>query len=337
MEKILNKNYLLENKILIKKDAYSFLSEIDTIIFDIDGVLVDVSSSYHQTIIDTVQYYFYNFINMQGRENLVDKNTITAFKMIGGFNNDWELAAAISLYYLWKMKEYHAKSMKELKEKHLSIDDFINENLSKGGGLAQLTTWVKDNSSNVDEVFALWNKKKIFQIAKEFYAGEKNCFQLYGFHPEIVLQTKGNIEKEIILIESEISEILKNYPVGILTGRKRTETSLIMEKIGWRSWIDTGIVVTSEDYSTKPSPDGLNSLLEKFQSRMGLYIGDTMDDLLTVKNLNYYHDKLHCLSALVLGDDFLRKKGKKEYYMENNVHLMAANVNQVVAFVQKVR
>ncbi len=329
----MNKEYLLENKILIKKEAYSLLSEIDTIIFDIDGVLVDVSSSYHQTIIDTVQYYFCNIINMQGKENLVDKNTITGFKMIGGFNNDWELAAAVVLFYLWKMKEYHTKSLEELKERHLSIDDFIKENLSNGGGLPQLITWVKENSCNVEDVLALWNKKKIFQIAKEFYAGKKNCFHLYGFHPEIVTQTEGNIEKEIILIESEISEILKSYQVGILTGRIKTETRFIIEQIGWSSWVDPEMVVTSEDFSTKPSPDGLDSLLGKFKSKMGLYIGDTMDDLLTVKNLNHHHGKLHCLSVLVLGNGFLREKGQKEYYMKNNVDLLAANVNQVVELV----
>lgn len=329
----MNKNYVQKNEILIRKDVYPFVSEIDTIIFDVDGVLVDVASSYHQTIIDTVQYYFCSIIDMPGEDELVDKKTIAVFKMIGGFNNDWELAAATVLYYLWKMKEYHIKSLEELKKSHLSIDDFIKKNLSNCGGLTQLINWVEENSSYPAEVFSLWNKEKIFQIAKEFYAGKRHCFRLYRFHPEIVRQTEGNIEKEIVLIRPEVPEILKRFRVGILTGRIRTETGLILEQIGWSLWLDPGMVVTSEDYTTKPSPDGLGFLLSQFRSKMGLFIGDTMDDLLTVKNLNRYNSDQRCLSALVLGSGFTGENDHKEHYIKNDADLLAENVNQVVKFI----
>jgi len=77
-------NYLQKNEILIRKDIISSLVGVDTVIFDIDGVLVDVSASYYQTIIDTVQYYFSNILKMPGEAKLVDKQMIDSFKMIDG-------------------------------------------------------------------------------------------------------------------------------------------------------------------------------------------------------------------------------------------------------------
>jgi len=329
----LTKNYLQENEVLIRKEIVPFLPEIDTIIFDIDGVLVDVSSSYYQTIIDTVQYYFSNIINIPGEEKLVDGKAIAGFKMIGGFNNDWELSAAAVLYYLWKMEEYQLKSMERLKDSPPLIHDFVNKNLSNGGGLSQLMTWIKKNASDPEKIFSLWNKEKIFQLAKEFYAGERNCYRLYHFYPEIVHQVTGNMEKEIISIIPEVTELLKRYQVGILTGRNRTETHFFMEQINWYSWLDPGKIVTSEDHMTKPSPDGLKFLMEYFQSKKGLYIGDTMDDLLTVKNLNHQYGKQYCLSALVLGNNFTGRNDYKEHYLKKEVDLLAENVNQVVQLI----
>jgi len=330
LEKNLIKNYLQENNILIKKETFPLLAEVDTIIFDIDGVLVDVSSSYYQTIIDTVQYYFHHIVNMTGKANLVDKQTINHFKMIGGFNDDWELSAAAVLYYLWKMEEYHLKSLEELKNNLPMIDQFINKNLAGGGGLPKLTTWIKKKSSFSDKIFLLWNKEKIFQIAKEFYAGEKYCFRLYHFYPSIVGNGEGNIEKEIILIKPEIIEKLKKHHAGILTGRSKVETRFIIEQINQGFWLKPEMVVTSEDNIKKPSPDGLRYLLEKSQSKLGLYIGDTMDDLLTVRNLNQQHKKRYCLSALVLGRDFVDNKNQKEHYLKNDVDILAEDVNQII-------
>lgn len=54
-----------------------------TLLFDMDGVLVDVSKSYRKTIIDTV-YYF------TGRE--ITGAQIQRYKDQGGYNDDWKLS-----------------------------------------------------------------------------------------------------------------------------------------------------------------------------------------------------------------------------------------------------
>jgi len=329
----LRKKYFIKNKLLVKEEIFPLLSKVDTIIFDVDGVLVDVSASYYQTIIDTVQYYFNSIIGISpGKGKLIDEQVIDNFKTIGGFNDDWELSAAAVLFYLWKMKKYQLSTIDELKNNPPLINEFINENLVGGGGLSQLISWIKDNST-LDNIFSLWNKGKIFRIAKEFYSGEKYCFQLFKFYPEIVGKEKGNIEKEIVSIKPEIIKKLRKFHIGILTGRSRAEANILIEKNNWYSWLKEEMIITPEDNKRKPSPDGLRFFLKKFQSELGLYIGDTMDDLLTVKNLNQQYEKLHCLSALVLGEYSAEKEIQIDYYQKNDIDLLAENVNQLIELI----
>ena len=58
------------------------------ILFDMDGVLVDVSESYRKAIQETVKFF-------TGKSALLAE--IQALKEKGGFNNDWDLTEAILL------------------------------------------------------------------------------------------------------------------------------------------------------------------------------------------------------------------------------------------------
>ncbi len=58
----------------------------DIIVFDMDGVLVDVTDSYRETICQTVNHF-------TGRE--ITKELIQDYKNSGGWNNDWALSQKI--------------------------------------------------------------------------------------------------------------------------------------------------------------------------------------------------------------------------------------------------
>ncbi len=69
------------------KAADSAAKKADTaILFDMDGVLVDVTSSYRKAIQETVGFF-------TGKEAAVGE--IQEFKQQGGFNNDWDLTEAL--------------------------------------------------------------------------------------------------------------------------------------------------------------------------------------------------------------------------------------------------
>ncbi len=58
----------------------------ENIIFDVDGVLVDVRESFHRTIVDTVRFF-------TGRRLV--RSEIHRWKNRGGYNDDWKLTHAL--------------------------------------------------------------------------------------------------------------------------------------------------------------------------------------------------------------------------------------------------
>ena len=56
------------------------------ILFDIDGVLIDVSCSYRKTIQETVRFFTGKTVSSEQIQNLKEQ---------GGCNNDWDLTEAI--------------------------------------------------------------------------------------------------------------------------------------------------------------------------------------------------------------------------------------------------
>lgn len=61
-------------------------TETRVVLFDMDGVLVDVSNSYRRAIAETASHFL-------GRE--ITLNAVNRYKNIGGYNDDWDCTAAM--------------------------------------------------------------------------------------------------------------------------------------------------------------------------------------------------------------------------------------------------
>ncbi|MCW4018254.1 MAG: TIGR01548 family HAD-type hydrolase [Candidatus Bathyarchaeota archaeon] len=61
-------------------------AQTSAVLFDMDGVLVDVTDSYRKVIQETVRFF-------SGKE--AESQEIQEFKQRGGYNNDWDLTQAI--------------------------------------------------------------------------------------------------------------------------------------------------------------------------------------------------------------------------------------------------
>ncbi len=75
-------------------------SECEAIIFDIDGVLVDVKKSYDEAIIKTVQFILIKNFNIN-LANFPFQDLISKLRNTGGFNNDIDTAYSIVLIILY--------------------------------------------------------------------------------------------------------------------------------------------------------------------------------------------------------------------------------------------
>ncbi|HEX7360960.1 MAG TPA: HAD family hydrolase [Bryobacteraceae bacterium] len=94
----------------------------DVIVFDVDGVLVEVTASYREAIRETVRHF---------TGKLVSHDTIQNFKNAGGWNNDWLLSQRL-IEDLGKKVDYG-----DVVDQFNRV--FLGEN---GGGLIRNEVWM---------------------------------------------------------------------------------------------------------------------------------------------------------------------------------------------------
>ena len=331
----LDQGYLFQENIVLNKNILDRLSQLDTIVFDIDGVLIDMRESFRKAICQTVQFYFKEILHFQGCKNLIHPEEIEYFKMAGGFNNDWDLTSAVILFYLMKVRENNLKDIDELKSREPDIKTFTTKMLSLGGGLAKVINLFKKNKHIKEEIFSLWDEDLITKIFQEIYAGEEHCFNIYGFHPSLI-KTEGLIKQERIIIDKKKKDFLQQYfSIGILTGRNRREARIALEILGWDDIISEEKIITADDGLEKPHPQGLKQLSASLKTKLGIYVGDIRDDLVTVKNFNKEVRKTKFLSAIVLAEGFNLENKLVNFYLNEGVDLLAQDVNCILDWLER--
>ena len=70
------------------------------ILFDLDGTLIDVSGSYDFAVAQTVALYCKKVAGLSVEGELVTFDELAALRSAGGFNNDWDLAAGLTIWAL---------------------------------------------------------------------------------------------------------------------------------------------------------------------------------------------------------------------------------------------
>lgn len=106
---------------LLERD---FLRSIDTVVFDIDGVLLDVIGSFREVVSRTVQFYFTDILEFEGSKTLIQPLENELFKLAGKFNNDWDLTYAVVLFYLWKSVRLGIRNIDIIRTEGLSLEEF---------------------------------------------------------------------------------------------------------------------------------------------------------------------------------------------------------------------
>ena len=86
----------LDEGILVDTDSVERIKRLDSIIFDCDGVLIDVSNSYDLAIKKTVDFVLKEMAGIN-QPNIVTKDMIEAFKTTGGFNDEVDVTYVLIL------------------------------------------------------------------------------------------------------------------------------------------------------------------------------------------------------------------------------------------------
>ena len=220
------------------------------------------------------------------------------FKHAGGFNDDWDLTYALVLHYLVKGHEHPDDNPATLNVLPPKLPRYAAKIKERGGWLRAAEGFCFEGLSrqDQDEIEGLYQKQKIRQVFQELMAGE-HCQRLYGFAPQFY-HGRGWINNDKVLLD--LAKVPTDKKIGVQTGRTYEEAIFGMELTKLDALVPETLVVTKRDGFHKPEPGGLARLAERMGFHNAVYIGDTLDDLRTVRNYNALNTNVKFLAAQVL-------------------------------------
>ena len=218
----------------------------DALIFDIDGVLLNVENSFPEVIRTAINECWESMCG-----GCADSGGYTAeheriLKRHGAFNDDYDIA--------WVLLSMAAgKGIKKLSLAFPSEAELVSELQTYSGSVEE---WCQSRYGNT--------------VPRD--AVRKYCYGLYGGTE----QRAGLHLLEVPMLTSHWKEL--PLPVGIYTGRDLREWSLAKVSLGWEDFpiehiihLDTGIA--------KPSPEVLEILCRRLNVHSPLFFGDTAADM----------------------------------------------------------
>ena len=285
------------------------MNKKNLIVFDMDGVLIDVSNSYRAAVRQTARLFFKSApASEKLPEPLFPLRDLAAIKQSGGLNNDWDLSClVINLLFnliekppVYQSKDPWARYQETIRQcnvsslaRFLESDPMPLSDLLKRAG--------KTKNSFIYGLFAgdVGSGNIIKQIFQEVYLGKALFEATYGLNP-LFYHAEGFIHREKLLIDKGVLEALaRNHILAIATGRPRAEAEYPLTHFDLRKYFTN--VLALEDCLeeekrrsqaegqrvslSKPDPFMLDAIAAKQKNPLGgyFYIGDMPDDMVAAK------------------------------------------------------
>ena len=267
--------------IYIDDSGIDVLHEIDSIIFDCDGVLIDITKSYDLAIIKTTQYVLENFAKITDSIN-VDFKIIDGFKSTGGFNDEVDLtyAAILSLVAAKKLQK--------------DPTEFIFEVIknSDSSGIELVETYL-DKQTDVSEIKkqlsypGTHHENPLYQIFDQLFYGPELYQKL--FKNKSKFSEPGLIEQDDVILNDSLLELLYkkfNSKIAMVTGRGKESVSYSLRELLMKFDLNNSVFLEDESRElAKPNPQPLFDSIKGINGNSTLYIGDSMEDFIMAKRV----------------------------------------------------
>ena len=267
--------------IYLDDSCIDLLNDIDTIIFDCDGVLIDITKSYDLAIVKTTQYVLENYSKITNSIN-VDFKIIDGFKSTGGFNDEVDLAYAAILSLV------AAKKLE--KDPTEFIFDVIKN--SDSNGIVTVEKYLQ-NQTDISEIKnqlsypGTHHDNPLYQIFDQLFYGPELYKKLFDKDSKFL--ESGLIEQDDVILNNSLLELLEkkfNSKIAMVTGRGKESVSYSLKELLPRFDLKNSVFLEDESRDlAKPNPKPLLDSIKGMNGTSTLYVGDSMEDLIMAKRV----------------------------------------------------
>ncbi len=271
----------LDDGIFVDTTKIDKIKSLDCIIFDCDGVLIDVSNSYDLAIKKTTDFMVKEFAKIE-QPNFVSTQMIDGFKATGGFNDEVDVTYAMILSIV---------AAKKLKK---PFSEFIFDVIknSDQSGIQSVEKYIDILKVDLSEI----RKKLVYpgprhinilsSIFDEIFYGAELYYNLYKKKPSF-FDGKGLIENDIVLVKKQLIESLKEKfgkKLAIVTGRGVVSAEYSLKELFEEFDLKNSKFLEDEPRElAKPNPQALISSIKGLGSTCTMFVGDSTEDYLMVK------------------------------------------------------
>jgi HAD superfamily hydrolase (TIGR01549 family) len=295
--------------------------EFDSIIFDCDGVLIDVTESYDTTINRTISYVLKEIADITVDTPLTNE-MLLRFKSTGGFNDEIDITYAGILCFI------AAKKLN--KDPTKLILDVINN--ADDSGITYIENFLNKIDVDISNVKARLGYPSIDKNDLIHSTFDQLFFgpELYNtiFQKESKFTEKGFIENDQIIVNFELIQALKkkfNDKIAIVTGRGFNAINSSLKEILNQFNVENSVFLEDESRDlAKPNPQSLIRAMKGLNSKNCLYVGDSMEDMILAQKAS----KLGFQATFcgIYGSGKL-PEARKKMFMDKDVSMILESIN----------
>jgi len=343
-------------KVMLSPSSRTMLGQVDAVVFDCDGVLIDVRRSYDLAILRTATSMLDGFAGWSMPLERFGGELILSIRGTGGFNDDWDTAYAMTIFSalavgngpsgvgasaaVRKLRELvKGFSSRERLKGRASVDEYLQQEGLESSLTVRLREYI---DYRVDPAHTLMTR-----VFDEMYYGGEMFQRIFGEKPT-ASTGEGLMEKERVLITAEslkrLKKLLGGTRIAMATGRPFVAVQYTLGPLLQYFDQEASVYIGDGDVYPelapqlmefkKPSGASLVRAYREFSSNALLYVGDSAEDRLMVRDAERTCGQL--LFGGIYGTSF-NEADQIAYFTRNGSDVVARTVQSVPLILERLR
>jgi len=306
--------------IYIDDSCNNLLEKTNIIIFDCDGVLIDITKSYDLAIIKTTQYVLENFAKINDSIT-VDFKIIDGFKSTGGFNDEVDLTYAVIISLV-------AANQLEKDPTEFIFDVIKN---SDSSGIVSVEKYL-ETQTDISEIKkklsypGTHHQNPLYQIFDQLFYGPKLYENLFKIKSNFL--ESGLIEQDDVILNEKLLNLLQtkfNSKIAMVTGRGKQSVRYSLKEMLDEFDLNNSVFLEDESRElAKPNPQPLFDSIKGMGDGITLYVGDSMEDFIMAKKVTDMGSKV--IFCGIIGTS-KNPQEKFELFQQNEAVLVLDSIN----------